>query len=54
VDRRAHTAKEALMAARVSSERIHTISYGKEKAFCTEHNEDCWQQNRRAHFVYQK
>jgi outer membrane protein OmpA-like peptidoglycan-associated protein len=24
------------------------------RPLCVEHNEDCWQQNRRAHFVYQK
>ena len=24
-----------------------TISYGNEKPLCTEHNEDCWSQNRR-------
>ena len=34
--------------------RIKTISYGKEKPFCTESNEQCWQQNRRGHFVYSK
>jgi peptidoglycan-associated lipoprotein len=38
----------------ISADRVHTISYGKEKPFCTESNESCWQQNRRAHFVYQK
>ena len=53
-DNRANSAKQALVAAGVGSDRIHTISYGKEKPFCTEHNEECWQQNRRAHFVYQK
>ena len=38
----------------VNASRIRTISYGKEKPFCTESSESCWQQNRRAHFVYQK
>jgi len=33
---------------------IKTISYGKEKPFCTEQNETCWQQNRRAHFSLDK
>jgi len=46
--------KEALTGAGVSPSRIKTISYGKEKPFCTESNEACWQQNRRGHFVYQK
>ena len=53
-DNRANSAKEALVRAGVSADRIKTISYGKEKPFCTESNEQCWQQNRRGHFVYQK
>ena len=53
-DQRASTVKNALVAAGVSASRIKTISYGKEKPFCMESNESCWQQNRRGHFVYQK
>jgi peptidoglycan-associated lipoprotein len=53
-DQRASAVKNALTAAGVDASRIKTISYGKEKPFCTESNEACWQQNRRAHFVYQK
>jgi peptidoglycan-associated lipoprotein len=53
-DRRASAVKDALVAGGVSASRIKTISYGKEKPFCTESNEACWQQNRRGHFVYQK
>jgi peptidoglycan-associated lipoprotein len=53
-DRRASAVKDALTAAGISASRIKTISYGKEKPFCTESNEACWQQNRRGHFVYQK
>jgi peptidoglycan-associated lipoprotein len=53
-DRRANTVKEALTTAGVSADRIHTISYGKEKPLCTDSNESCWQQNRRGHFLYQK
>ena len=53
-DRRASAVKNALTQAGVSASRIRTISYGKEKPFCTESNESCWQQNRRGHFVYQK
>jgi peptidoglycan-associated lipoprotein len=53
-DRRASATKDALTAAGVSASRIKTISYGKEKPFCSESNEACWQQNRRGHFVYQK
>jgi peptidoglycan-associated lipoprotein len=53
-DNRANSVKNALVQAGVSADRIKTISYGKEKPFCTEHTEECWQQNRRGHYVYQK
>ncbi len=53
-DQRASSVKNALTTLGISASRIKTISYGKEKPFCTEDNEACWQQNRRAHFVYQK
>jgi len=53
-DQRASAVKNALTAGGISASRIKTISYGKEKPFCTESNEACWQQNRRGHLVYQK
>lgn len=53
-DQRASAVKNALTAAGINASRIKTISYGKEKPFCTESNEACWQQNRRGHLVYQK
>jgi peptidoglycan-associated lipoprotein len=49
---RADAVKNALTQAGITGDRIETISYGKEKRFCTDHAEDCWQQNRRGHFVY--
>jgi len=51
---RADTVKNALIQAGLSGDRIKTISYGKEKPFCTESNETCWQQNRRGHVVIDK
>jgi peptidoglycan-associated lipoprotein len=48
---RADSAKNALVTAGVAANRIRVISYGKEKPFCTESNEACWQQNRRAGFT---
>jgi len=51
---RANAAKQALVQQGVSATRIRTISYGKEKPSCSESTEACWQQNRRAHFVYSK
>jgi peptidoglycan-associated lipoprotein len=53
-EKRAGTVKNALTTAAINASRINVISYGKEKPFCSESNEACWQQNRRAHFVYQK
>ncbi len=53
-DRRAQSVRSTLVAGGVSASRIKTISYGKEKPFCLEHTESCWQENRRGHFVYQK
>ncbi len=53
-DNRANSAKQFLVQQGVAADRIRTISYGKEKPFCSEHNEQCWQENRRAHLVYQR
>ena len=47
---RADAAKNALVTAGVAANRIRTVSYGKEKPFCTESTEECWQQNRRGGF----
>jgi peptidoglycan-associated lipoprotein len=51
-DRRATSAKNFLVNLGVPADRITTISYGKMRPVCTDHNEDCWQRNRRAHFHY--
>ncbi|HXJ04350.1 MAG TPA: peptidoglycan-associated lipoprotein Pal [Candidatus Acidoferrum sp.] len=50
-DRRAAAVKNYLVQLGISAERLNTVSYGKEKPFCTESNEECWQSNRRGHFV---
>jgi len=50
-DKRANAVKDFLVSAGVPSERIETVSYGEERPICTEHNENCWWRNRRAHFV---
>ena len=51
-DRRANAARDYLVSLGIDSARIRTVSYGKERPFCTEETEDCWQQNRRAHFLF--
>jgi len=48
---RADAAKTNLVAAGVAANRIRVVSYGKEKPFCAESTEECWQQNRRAGFT---
>jgi len=53
-DNRASAVKNALVGAGIAADRIKTASLGKERPFCTESNEACWQQNRRGHFVYAK
>ena len=51
---RADAAKNALVTAGVAATRIRVISYGKEKPFCSESTEECWQQNRRAGFTMER
>jgi len=48
-ERRAKAAQDYLVALGVPAERLKTVSYGKESPLCTEHEESCWQRNRRAH-----
>jgi len=52
--RRSASAKKYLVDMGVSASRISLISYGKEKPICSEHNEDCWQMNRRDDFIISK
>jgi peptidoglycan-associated lipoprotein len=49
-ENRANAAKTAIVNAGVNASRIRVVSYGKEKQFCTDETEECWQQNRRAQF----
>jgi len=51
---RANSVKEALANNGVGADRITTISYGKERPFCSSENDQCWQQNRRDHFTAQQ
>jgi len=50
-DRRASAVKNYLVQLGIAADRMTTVSYGKEKPFCTESNEECWQRNRVGHFV---
>ena len=45
--RRANAVKEFLVSQGVSTARVETVSYGKERPVCTQSDESCWTQNRR-------
>jgi peptidoglycan-associated lipoprotein len=53
-ERRAESAKKYLVNLGIAASRLSTISYGKERPICAEHNEQCWQKNRRGDLVLQK
>jgi len=50
-DRRASAVKQYLVNLGIPAANINTVSYGKEKPFCTESTEECWQKNRRGHLI---
>src|SRR5271155_1408876 len=50
-DRRAAAVKNYLVQLGISADRLNTVSYGKEKPFCSDSNEECWQRNRVGHLV---
>lgn len=50
-DRRAKAVRDALVSLGVASAKLDTISYGEEKPVCKDETEECWANNRRAHFV---
>ena len=53
-EKRAAKAKKYLQSVGIEPGQIKTISYGRERPFCHQHNEKCWQENRRDHFVQVK
>jgi peptidoglycan-associated lipoprotein len=48
---RANAVKTFLEDLGISSDKLEVVSYGKDKPFCREQTEECWQENRRGHFV---
>jgi peptidoglycan-associated lipoprotein len=50
-ERRAHAAKQFLVALGINAGRLSTISYGEESPVDPSHSEAAWSRNRRAHFV---
>jgi peptidoglycan-associated lipoprotein len=52
-DHRAHAVADYLRSLGASDPQLQTVSYGKEKPLCSEHDEACWAQNRRAELMAQ-
>lgn len=50
-EKRAKAVRNYLVELGVSANRLSVVSYGKERPFCNEHNETCYQLNRRGHVV---
>ena len=50
-ERRANSTKRYLVSLGITSDRISTISFGKERPLDPGHNEEAWAKNRRAHIV---
>ncbi len=50
-DKRAKSVKRYLLDLGVSPNQVTTISFGKNRPFCAEHDEACHRQNRRGHFL---
>ena len=50
-DKRAKAARSYLVESGVSPKQVAIVSYGKERPFCTDPAESCYQQNRRGHVL---
>ena len=50
-DKRAEAAKDYLVQVGIPSAQLNVVSYGKDRPVCDEHDEACWQRNRRIHIV---
>ena len=50
-EKRAKAARNYLADARVKLKQLAIVSYGKERPFCLDRDESCYQQNRRDHML---
>ncbi|WP_455245124.1 peptidoglycan-associated lipoprotein Pal [Petrachloros mirabilis] len=50
-EKRAKAVRNYLVELGISASRLSVVSYGKERPFCNERDESCYQQNRRGHLV---
>lgn len=51
-ERRGNAVSDMLKAQSADGGQISVVSYGEERPTCTESDDGCWAQNRRAEFVY--
>jgi peptidoglycan-associated lipoprotein len=50
-ERRANAVRDYLTSLGVDGSRLRTLAYGEERPVCTQEEESCWSQNRRAHMI---
>lgn len=50
-DKRAESAKDYLVQVGIPEDQLNVVSFGKDHPVCEEHDEACWQRNRRVHIV---
>ena len=50
-EKRARAAEKYLKDLGIPASQLQITSYGETRPFCKQQNEDCYQQNRRVHFV---
>jgi peptidoglycan-associated lipoprotein len=50
-EKRAKAVRNYLLELGITKDRVTIVSYGKERPFCRERSESCYQQNRRGHLV---
>lgn len=50
-EKRAKAVRNYLVELGIGANRLSVVSYGKERPFCQEHAESCYQQNRRGHLA---
>jgi len=51
-ERRGNAVRDLLLANGGRSEQVNVVSYGEERPICTESDDGCWSQNRRAEIRY--
>jgi peptidoglycan-associated lipoprotein len=53
-DARAKQTQEYLATLGLPADQLRLVSFGKDKPVCSEHDEACWQRNRRAHITQEQ